>query len=124
MRLTEAAILMQRTTAPEQPRRLVVATLDAATVADWGGAVVVENHVNVLRCSSSDSPLSLGLLHRLLDTPTFDRLYRCLTGSVAVSAYELEALPMPPADVLLSWERLDVEQLAPTVAVHYGDDPD
>ncbi len=119
MRLTEPAILVQRTTAPEQPRRLVVATLDLATLAEWGGAVVVENHVNVLRCSIADSALSSALLQRLLNTETFDRLYRCLTGSVAVSAYELDALPMPPPDVLRSWSGLSVAKLHAAVAGYY-----
>jgi adenine-specific DNA-methyltransferase len=121
MQLTDPAILVQRTTAPEQPRRLVVATLDAVTLAEWGGAVVVENHVNVLRCSNVDSALSAGLLQRLLSTETFDRLYRCLTGSVAVSAYELEALPMPPPGVLRSWSGLSDSELHTTVAGYYAE---
>ncbi|MGH3002428.1 MAG: Eco57I restriction-modification methylase domain-containing protein [Gaiellaceae bacterium] len=119
MRLTEPTILVQRTTAPEQPRRLVVSALDAATLAEWGGAVVVENHVNVLRCSDVESALSRPLLRRLLNTETFDRLYRCLTGSVAVSAYELEALPLPPAGVLRSWSGLPDVELDATVAGYY-----
>ena len=49
MRLDEPCVLVQRTTAPEQPRRLVAAVLDAETLEAWGGCVVVENHVNVLR---------------------------------------------------------------------------
>jgi adenine-specific DNA-methyltransferase len=121
MRLAEPAILVQRTTAPEQPRRLVVATLDAATLAEWGGAVVVENHVNVLRCSNAESALSVALLQRLLSTETFDRLYRCLTGSVAVSAYELEALPMPPVGVLRTWRALPDPELNATVAGYYAE---
>lgn len=121
MRLTEPTILVQRTTAPEQPRRLVVSTLDAATLAEWGGAVVVENHVNVLRCSDVESALSPPLLQRLLNTETFDRLYRCLTGSVAVSAYELEALPLPPAGVLRSWSGLPDAELDATVAGYYAE---
>lgn len=121
MRLTEPTILVQRTTAPEQPRRLVVSTLDAATLAEWGGAVVVENHVNVLRCADVESALSPALLQRLLNTETFDRLYRCLTGSVAVSAYELEALPMPPPGVLRSWGGLPDAELDVAVASYYAE---
>ena len=51
--LNRPAVLVQRTTAPEQPRRLVSATLDTQTLAKWGGEVVVENHVNVLTCSNA-----------------------------------------------------------------------
>lgn len=118
MRQTEPALLVQRTTAPEQPRRLVVATLDRPTVAEWGGVVVVENHVNILR-SHAKSVLSPNLLEGLLNTATFDRLYRCLTGSVAVSAYELEALPMPARDVLRSWANLSDAELEDAVADYF-----
>jgi adenine-specific DNA-methyltransferase len=122
MKLTEPAVLVKRTTAPEQLRRLIAGRIDADTLARWGGAVVVENHVNVLRASDPSSPLTAELLERLLQTPTFDRLYRCLTGTVAVSAYELEALALPPAPIMLDWERLSHAELIRTVASYYGDE--
>lgn len=123
LRLAEPAVLVQRTTAPEQHRRLVMATLDMAALAAWGGAVVVENHVNVLRCAEPASPLSPALLAALLATPTLDRLYRCLTGSVAVSAYELEALPMPAPEVIEQWAQLGVGSLDGAVAKLYEHAP-
>lgn len=122
MRLSEPAVLVQRTTAPEQPRRLVAAALTREQlVSEWGGAVVVENHVNLLRCSSETSPLSPGLLARLLNSPTLDRLYRCITGTVAVSAYELEALPLPEAEMLLGWRDLRDDDLFAAVAEAYSE---
>lgn len=121
MKLSERAILVQRTTAPEQPRRLIAARLDAATLDDWGGAVVVENHVNVLRCSHPETPLTPDLLERLLHTTTLDRLYRCLTGTVAVSAYELEALPLPPSRTIRKWQSLSSEELTAAVSSYYAD---
>src|SRR5450756_44771 len=84
--LDRPAVLIQRTTSPEQPRRLVAGALDAEALAAWGGEVVVENHVNVLTCCDPSSALSTRLLVRLLDSQVLDRLYRCVTGSVAVSA--------------------------------------
>lgn len=106
MALREPAILVQRTTAPEQPRRLVAAILDRETLdGTWSGAVVVENHVNVLRCSSPASPLTTELFAALLASDVLDRLYRCLSGTVAVSAYELEALPLPSPARLAAWSR-------------------
>lgn len=122
MKLTESAVLVQRTTAPEQPRRLVAAELDEDTLVAWGGTVVAENHVNVLRCSDPESPLTPRLLTALLRTTTFDRLYRCLTGTIAVSAYELEALPLPPARTLKSWQKLADDQLAEVVVRYYADE--
>ncbi len=118
--LDRAAVLVQRTTSPEQLRRLVAAVLDDETLAAWGGEVVVENHVNVLRCSDINSVLTPALLGRLLDSGPLDRLYRCVTGSVAVSAYELAALPLPGPDVLLQWADLDDEALQVAIARTYG----
>jgi adenine-specific DNA-methyltransferase len=120
--LDQPAVLVQRTTAPEQPRRLLAAALDAETLAAWGGEVVVENHVNVLTCNRQDSPLTTRVLVRLLDSPILDRLYRCLTGSVAVSAYEISALPLPPATVLRTWADLGDDALDAAIAAAYGRD--
>lgn len=103
MALRTPAVLVQRTTAPEQERRLVVAQLTADDLAAHGGAVVVENHVNVLRPTGADPLITAETLARVLATPTFDRLMRCISGSVAVSAYELESLPFPDADVVQHW---------------------
>jgi adenine-specific DNA-methyltransferase len=121
MPLRDASVLVQRTTAPEQRRRLVAAALtDDVLRREWGGAVVIENHVNVLRRETPASPLSPRLLTALLNTATLDRLYRCMTGTVAVSAYELEALPLPRADVLRGWRRLSESELAAAVAAAYA----
>lgn len=117
MQLSEPVVLVQRTTAPEQPRRLVAAELTRDALRDeWGGTVVVENHVNVLRCESSRGDLPPHLLTAILNTPTLDRLFRCMTGTVAVSAYELEALPLPGADVVRSWSTMNESELAAAVA--------
>jgi adenine-specific DNA-methyltransferase len=104
--LDECALLVQRTTAPEQARRIVAAPLSAATLATWGGQVVVENHVNVLRPTALAPLLSQDLLTRLFASPTIDRVARCLSGSVALSAFELEALPLPDGATLSRWEKL------------------
>jgi len=120
MRLAEPAVLVQRTTTPEQPRRLIAGYLDAHTLERWGGVVVAENHVNVLRCTRSQGSLTPRVLVALLNSNTLDRLYRCLTGSVAVSAYELQALPFPPKATLHAWDRLADEQLAAVIERFYG----
>ncbi len=118
MLLRDPAILVQRTSAPEQQRRLVAASLDAATLAEWGGEVVVENHVNVLR--PIGTPLaSQRLLADLLATKTLDAVARCISGSVALSAFELESLPLPPGDVLTEWEMLTGRDLDRAVADAY-----
>ena len=119
MALDEPAILVQRTTSPEQTRRIVSAELTQSDLASWGHVVVVENHVNVLRPSAMSPALSQRALARVLATTTMDRVMRCLAGSVAVSAYELESLPLPDADELARWEHLTGADLEAAVAAAY-----
>jgi adenine-specific DNA-methyltransferase len=97
--LDKPAVLIQRTTAPEQPRRLVAGLLDSNMLARLGGRVVVENHVNVCTCSENGL-LTPERLVEYLASDEADRLYRCATGSVAVSAFELRQLPLPDPDEL------------------------
>jgi tRNA1(Val) A37 N6-methylase TrmN6 len=92
-------LLMQRTTAKEQSRRLIAGVLPQ-TVLDQYGAVVVENHLNILM-PEPGAPVSLPVLAQLLANPVVDRAYRCISGSVAVSAYELESLPLPTLEHML-----------------------
>ena len=42
----------------------------------------------------------------LLNSAVVDRLFRCINGSVAVSAYELESLPLPSPQAMEGIERL------------------
>ncbi len=44
---------------------------------------------------------------------------RCISGSVAVSAYELESLPLPDATILRAWEDLRGDELERAVAMTY-----
>ncbi len=124
MVLSQPAILIQRTTAPEQHRRLVAAYLSAEVLQDWGGRVVVENHVNVARPWTSKPALSAESLSHLFATDTIDRVLRCLSGSVAVSAYELESLPLPEAEVLERWAQLDDEHLTRAISDAYRAQPE
>lgn len=111
MLLTEPALLVQRTTAPEQSRRLVSVRLTAEQLDRWGGAVVVENHVNVLRSTTVAPLVSVETLEFLLATEVFDRVMRSMSGSVAVSAYELESIPLPGPEVLAIWRGLSRSEL-------------
>ena len=103
--LRRPALLLRRTTSREEARRLVAARLTAADLAAAGGAVAVENHVNVLRPVGTGAPaVPPGLLLAVLGSAAADRAYRCLSGSVAVSAFELEALPLPAPQALAPLE--------------------
>lgn len=119
MVLREPAILIQRTTAPEQSRRLVVAELTEQILQEWGGRIVVENHVNVLRPHSPNPLLGRSSLTQVLATEPLDRVMRSLSGSVALSAYELAAVPLPDEDVLDTWDQLTEGDLSAAVAAAY-----
>lgn len=90
-------VLLQRTTAKEQSRRLIAAELPVSFIQEHG-AVVIENHLNMVKPISSVPKVSPAALAALLNSDVVDQVFRCISGSVAVSAYELEALPLPPPE--------------------------
>jgi adenine-specific DNA-methyltransferase len=94
--IKESCVLVQRTTATEQPRRLIAAVLPATLIRKHDGAVV-ENHINMIRPTRRSALVSASALAAFLNSASADRVFRCLSGSVAVSAFELEALPLPHA---------------------------
>ena len=100
----EPCVLVQRTTSKEQNRRVLAALLPGPFLEEYGG-VVVENHLNVVRPLPGAS-VSPGTIAALLNTAVVDRLFRCISGSVAVSAFELNAVPLPSLSELRQLERL------------------
>lgn len=97
--LRQPAILVQRTTAPEQPRRLVTCLLSHA-FTETHGAVGVENHLNLIEPIDGTSAVPLEVVAALLKSRVADMVLRCLSGSIAISATELRALPLPHRDDL------------------------
>lgn len=92
---SEPCVLLQRTTAKEQARRLIAAELPAAFLRQHG-RVIVENHLNMVRPLPGVTPkVSPAALAAFLNSAVADAAFRCISGSVAVSAFELEALPLP-----------------------------
>ena len=92
-------VLLQRTTAKEQSRRLMAAELPEAFMEEYG-AVVIENHLNMIKPLNGAPKVDSAALSALLNSKVVDQVFRCINGSVAVSAYELEALPLPPPEEL------------------------
>jgi adenine-specific DNA-methyltransferase len=101
-------VLVQRTTAKEQPRRLIAAQLPKALIKEHGG-VVVENHLNMVR-AIAEPKVSAAAVAAMLNSEVVDQLFRCISGSVAVSAFELEALPLPEAAQMAKIESLIVQK--------------
>ncbi|MFZ1102284.1 MAG: N-6 DNA methylase [Hyphomicrobiaceae bacterium] len=98
-------ILLQRTTAKEQARRLIAAALPQAFLARHKAAVI-ENHLNMIRPTNGASRVAADVVAAFLNSQAADRAFRCISGSVAVSAYELEALPLPSPDTMKPLARL------------------
>lgn len=88
------SVLVQRTTAKEQKRRLIAAVLPSTFIRQHGG-VVVENHLNMVVPTCAQPKVSPQVIAELLNSNMLDAAFRCVNGSVAVSAYELESLPLP-----------------------------
>lgn len=100
----EPCVLVQRTTAKEQARRLIAAEMPSVFVNRHSG-VVVENHLNMVRAAGKPI-VKPKILAALLNSDVADQIFRCMSGSVAVSAFELEAMPLPPPNALETLARL------------------
>jgi adenine-specific DNA-methyltransferase len=103
--IDEPCVLVQRTTAKEQARRLIAAELPESFVRQHG-RVVVENHLNMIRPLDGAPEVSPAAVAALLNTQIVDDAFRCISGSVAVSAFELEALPLPSPEQARTLEAL------------------
>lgn len=90
----EPCILVQRTTAKEQKRRIVASVIPNSFVLEYPG-FVVENHLNMVYSEHGKPPFALRTIGALLNSAVLDQAFRCINGSVAVSAYELNSLPLP-----------------------------
>jgi len=92
---SRSCVLLQRTTSKEQDRRLLAAVLPEDLLSLSQG-VVIENHLNIVQClDHSDGAISPDTIAALLNSEVVDRAFRCISGSVAVSAYELNSVPVP-----------------------------
>ncbi len=100
--VTRPCVLVQRTTAKEQHRRLICAEMPAEVIARHGGRVTVENHLNMIRPVVAEPKVPVAALAAFLATSTADRVLRCINASVAVSASELEAMPLPDARAVIA----------------------
>ena len=107
--LNEEAVLVQRTTSKEQSRRLICAVIDRDFIRLTNG-VVVENHLNIVKAMAT-TEVKPTTIARVLNSRAVDEAFRCISGSVAVSAYELNALPLPGHADMLALQLL-VEQQA------------
>ncbi|MZP30617.1 N-6 DNA methylase [Heliobacterium undosum] len=103
LKVQRECVLVHRTTAKEQNRRLLAAVMPQSFI-DAYGAAVVENHLNMIY-PDRDVEITPATLSALLNCKAVDMAFRCISGSVAVSAYELHALPLPGLPQLLTLQQ-------------------
>ncbi len=103
--IDQPCALLQRTTAKEQKRRLIAAEIPAPFIKEHG-KVVVENHLNMVVSLNGVSEITAETMVVVLNSSVVDQVFRCLNGSVAVSAYELEAMPLPSLEQLLQIQNM------------------
>ncbi|WP_298152213.1 N-6 DNA methylase [Flavobacterium sp.] len=96
---TSPCVLLQRTTSKEQEKRLNAAVLPQKLLTKRK-AVVIENHLNLVVPTTGQLKINLEALAAFLNSTAVNDAFRTISGSVAVSAYELEALPLPKLDKL------------------------
>ena len=103
--IKQPCVLLQRTTAKEQSRRLIAAELSADFVSTHG-AVTAENHLNMVVPVTGVPEIAPSTLVAVLNSRVVDQVSRCMNGSVAVSAYELESLPLPGHAQMMRVQRM------------------
>lgn len=107
--VTAPCLLLQRTTSKEQDRRLVSAVLSASIIKAHG-SVAVENHLNMIVAGKRTPAVPMEVLSTFLASETADRVIRCINASVALSASEIEAMPLPPpAEIIAAMAAQDPE---------------
>lgn len=92
LKTSQPVILVQRTTAREQPRRLVAAYPIAffAVYPEF----FVENHLNTVAPVRGSSEAVPEYILALLNSMLYDFVFRCLNGNTQVSASELDTFPV------------------------------
>lgn len=112
---SESCFLVQRTTSKEQNKRVLGAVIPDAFIRKYGG-VVIENHLNIVYSDSLLKAVSVETIAALLNSNVFDRIYRCISGSVAVSAYELMSVPLPEINDMINLQKI-VESTSDRLAI-------
>jgi adenine-specific DNA-methyltransferase len=98
--LTVPSVAVQRTSSKDQAQRVRCAPITQEFVKAHGG-YIGENHVCFLVPIAGRQPVvSVEVLATILNSDPVDRMFRCLSGTATVSAYELRAMPMPDPAVV------------------------
>ncbi|WP_336212094.1 HsdM family class I SAM-dependent methyltransferase [Enterobacter sp. P82] len=117
-------VLVQRTTSKEQNKRILAALLPQSFI-DKSGGVVIENHINIVYSNGLLTKIDSGVIAELLNSRVVDRAFRCISGSVAVSAFELNSIPLPAPEQLIVIDNMlasgaEKDDIEKAIASFYG----
>jgi hypothetical protein len=110
------------------PLRKLFEPLDVAQLPDWALTVAASLGEEAAALDTNAAAYQIGLAYSgMLNSGASDRAFRCISGSVAVSAYELETLPLPAPELLRELSQLvrakaRRSQVEAACAALYGDD--
>ena len=98
--VTTPSVAVQRTSSKDQAQRVRCAPIAAAFLSEHGG-YIGENHVNFLVPIEGREPaIGVEALAALLNSRAVNRVFRCLSGTATVSAFELSSLPLPDPETV------------------------
>ncbi len=93
--LTTPSVAIQRTSSKDQSRRVRCAPITQSFVDEHGG-YMGENHVCfVVPVAGKEPAVPVEVLAKILNSSAVNGVFRCLSGTATVSAYELNAMPLP-----------------------------
>jgi adenine-specific DNA-methyltransferase len=98
--MTTPSIAVQRTSSKDQHRRVRCAPIRQKFLNEHGG-YMGENHVCFIVPSSEQQlAVSVEVLAKIMNSSAVNRVFRCLSGTATVSAYELLAMPLPDPETV------------------------
>lgn len=101
--VTRQAVVMKRTSPAGQCNLLKCAVVPNYFMEKYGG-FVGENHVIIFLRKKKDCSVEPGMLSRILNSNAVNLVYRCFSGTVSVSRYNLINLPLPDPKVVIDCE--------------------
>ncbi|MEM7097952.1 MAG: Eco57I restriction-modification methylase domain-containing protein [Pseudomonadota bacterium] len=112
--ISEPCILVKRTSSKEQKKRIQVAVVPQSFINEYGG-FYAENHLNVI-VKSQVQRMRIEDLALVLSSEIVNSLFRCINGTVTVSASELSRIPLPcPVKLRESVETLDLTSTSSSI---------
>lgn len=96
------SVVLKRTSPDGKPRHLICAPVPVTLLERYGG-FVAENHVIVLTRKTDGSSFEPELLTGVLNSRSVNLAYHCFSGTISVSRFALESLPLPDPNMVQSF---------------------